>query len=275
MASRMLCRAFFYFSSRNRGIATATWPRCQQSIPADDEALPEIDEAELIERKRNKSRLNPRHYKKLNKIPSQLTEDEEQVFSLSYQRKLYGHYGASSGINPAKAWPSKEELELAKEWESLAYPHSVQEMISEAKRLKKAEEDKIKKRQADIMQKVTKLEDWKREVREGYKKREREAREAKEKKERLMEEVRQIFGFRIDPKDERFKEALLQKEREEKRAAKEAKKIERQQKMMENLRKAAQQSSSGSKETSNSSDGLLGTSVVENSISPPQVESKE
>lgn len=68
MASKMLCRAFFYFSSRNRGIATATWPRCQQSIPADDEALPEIDEAELIERKRNKSRLNPRHYKKLNKI---------------------------------------------------------------------------------------------------------------------------------------------------------------------------------------------------------------
>ncbi|XP_047477124.1 growth arrest and DNA damage-inducible proteins-interacting protein 1-like [Penaeus chinensis] len=274
MASRMICRTLVSFSSKNRGLATATWPRCQQSIPA-DEALPEINEAELIERKRNKSRLNPRHYKKLHKMPNQLTEDEEQVFSLSYQRKLYGHYGASSGINPAKAWPSKEELELAKEWESLAYPLSIQEMISEAERLKKAEEDKIKKRQADIMQKVAKLEDWKREVREGLKKREREAREAKEKKERLMEEVRQIFGFRIDPKDERFKEALLQKEREEKRAAKEAKKIERQQRMMENLRKAAQESSSSSKETVNSSDGLHGTSVVENSLVPPQVETKE
>lgn len=90
-----------------------------------------------------------------------------------------------------------------------------------------------------------------------------------------MEEVRQIFGFRIDPKDERFKEALLQKEREEKRAAKEAKKIERQQRMMENLRKAAQESSSGSKETSNSSDRLHGTSVVESSLAPPPVEMKE
>lgn len=165
------------------------------------------------------------------------------------------------------------------------------------------------------MQKVAKLEDWKRDVREGFEKREREAKEAKvrvnlfdglllgfplhsqkheigylsfcylkrqnnslfdvlqEKKERLMEEVRQIFGFRIDPKDERFKEALLQKEREEKRAAKEAKKIERQQKMMENLRKAAQKSSS--QEMPESSDGLKGTPVVENSLPPPPVQSKE
>lgn len=68
------------------------------------------------------------------------------MLPMSYQRKLYGQYGTSSGIDPAKAWPSKEEMELAKEWESLAYPLSVHEMISEAKRLKKAEEDKIKKR---------------------------------------------------------------------------------------------------------------------------------
>lgn len=47
---------------------------------------------------------------------------------------------------------------------------------------------------------------------------------AKERKERLVEEVRQHFGFKISPQDERFKTMLEQKEREEKKKKKEAKK---------------------------------------------------
>lgn len=47
---------------------------------------------------------------------------------------------------------------------------------------------------------------------------------AKERKERLVEEVRQHFGFKISPQDERFKTMLQQKEREEKKKKKEAKK---------------------------------------------------
>lgn len=63
----MMCRNLFSLASKNRGIATARWPQCQQTIAADNE-LPETDEVELIERKRNKSRLSPVHYKKLHKI---------------------------------------------------------------------------------------------------------------------------------------------------------------------------------------------------------------
>lgn len=60
-----------------------------------------------------------------------------------------------------------------------------------------------------------------------------------EKKQRLIEEVRQIIGFQIDPKDERFKEALLKKEQEEKKAKKAAKKLAVQQRLIDRLRKEA------------------------------------
>ena len=48
--------------------------------------------------------------------------------------------------------------------------------------------------------------------------------------------MRSILGFQIDPRDDRFKEALLQKEREEKKAKKAARKLVRQQRMMDRLR---------------------------------------
>lgn len=70
-----------------------------------------------------------------------LTEDEEIVESLKYQRKLYGVYGAASGINVAKLWPSREELELEKEYEKVARPYTVQEMIRMARKTKEEEEE--------------------------------------------------------------------------------------------------------------------------------------
>lgn len=92
-----------------------------------------------------------------------------------------------------------------------------------------------------------------------------------EKKERLIEEVRQIFGFRIDPRDERFKEALLQKEREEKKASKAAKKLAHQQRMIDRLKREAagestaeKSSASGtiSDQTKDPTNMLSGSSIV-------------
>jgi hypothetical protein len=55
------------------------------------------------------------------------------------------------------------------------------------------------------------------------------------KKDRLVEEVRRHFGFKIDPRDDRFKELLEQKEKEERKKAKEAKKKARQELVMARL----------------------------------------
>ncbi|XP_076029008.1 growth arrest and DNA damage-inducible proteins-interacting protein CRIF isoform X2 [Oratosquilla oratoria] len=167
--------------------------------------------------------------------PSTLDEIEEQVIPVRSQRRQFGRHGLSSGINPAILWPSKEELSVMKEWESLAYPDSVQVMINRAKIEIQEEEEQIMRRQETIMAKFAKLDGWKQEVLEKRRKREEEAQKAKEKKQQRIDEVRQIFGFHIDPRDERFKEALEQKEKEERKAAKEAKKLERQKKVLERM----------------------------------------
>lgn len=75
-----------------------------------------------------------------------LTDDEEQVFPLSLQRKIYGKFGAASGISYAKLWPSREEMSLSKEWESVAYPHSVHQMIDLAREKNQEEELRLKER---------------------------------------------------------------------------------------------------------------------------------
>ncbi|KAK4298163.1 hypothetical protein Pmani_029470 [Petrolisthes manimaculis] len=195
-------------------------------------------EEDVIERKRNKSQLTPWHYNKQHyKPPQPLTEDEEAMECLKTQRSLFGHYGSRSGINPSKAWPSKEELALEREWERVAHPHTVQHMIDISRKERQEEQMIIKQRQDDISRKLLSLEKWKNDLNTRVAKQEKLAREAKEKKERLIDEVRDILGFRVDPRDERFKEALELKEKEEKKRSKAAKKLAKEQRMLDQLRK--------------------------------------
>lgn len=78
--------------------------------------------------------------------PLPLTEDEEVVESLRKQRQLFGHHGAASRVNVAKAWPTKEELQLEREWEKVSYPHSIHEMIALARKERQDEEEAIRLR---------------------------------------------------------------------------------------------------------------------------------
>lgn len=75
------------------------------------------------------------------------------------------------------------------------------------------------------------------------------------------------MGFQIDPKDERFKEALLKKEQEEKKAKKAAKKLASQQRMIERLRREADPVPSSSASTQDSVNKPQ-TESEGNSISP-------
>lgn len=204
---------------------------------------PKEEEGDTVDKMRNKSRLGPRAYEKMYKLAPQLTDDEKQVYSLWRLRRLYGDYGSASGVSVGVLWPSKQEMELQKEKERVTYPDDIYRMIEIDKLQRKEEEVKIQKRQQELAQKVTKLEDWKREVRERYQNKLRQAQEAKAKKEKVIEEIRQMFGYRIDPKDDKFKEALEKKEQEEKRAAKAAKKLKKQQKLIAEIHKMAAEGS--------------------------------
>lgn len=87
-------------------------------------------------------------------------------------------------------------------------------------------------RETEIMEKLAKMNQWTAELNAKIAKKEAALRTAKLQKERLMEEVRRHFGFKISPNDERFKEMLAQKEKEEKKKKKEAKKQARLEKFL-------------------------------------------
>lgn len=79
-------------------------------------------------------------------------------------------------------------------------------------------------READIAEKLSKVNQWTAELNARVAKKEAELTAARSRKERLVEEIRRHFGFKISPHDERFKTMLAQKEKEEKKKKKEAKK---------------------------------------------------
>lgn len=56
-----------------------------------------------------------------------------------------------------------------------------------------------------------------------------------EKKERLVDEVRRHFGFKLDPRDERFQEMLAKREKEQKKLEKMARKEAREKQMIAKL----------------------------------------
>lgn len=67
----------------------------------DDTDAAQVRKAE-IERKRNISRLTPAHY---NLINGQMPYDEPKCLAhltVKHHRKMYGKYGAQSGVDPSK-----------------------------------------------------------------------------------------------------------------------------------------------------------------------------
>lgn len=94
------------------------------------------------------------------------------------------------------------------------------------------------------------MEKWTAELHERITKKEAALEAAKLRKTRMVEEIRSHFGFKISPHDDRFKEMLVQKEKEEKKKKKEAKKqakMERLQNYVENLKKASEEATESTK----------------------------
>jgi hypothetical protein len=115
------------------------------TTPEEDDEVTARKE-EQIQRKRNKSRLNPQHRNLLHgKVP--YPEPMDWVHeTVKYKRKMYGRYGQSSGVLPGIMWPTREELEEIKEYESVAYPYTIQELITRVETKKREEQETLKAR---------------------------------------------------------------------------------------------------------------------------------
>lgn len=183
----------------------------------------------------NKSRLLPQHRRMLMQ---QTPYDEPQSWihlTEKYQRKMYGKYGSQSKVDPKICFPTSQDLADRAEYESVAFPFTLKEMMEKVKLDQQEKKQKILKREEEIGAKMDKLEQWKTDLKNKIAKKEAEGLAAKQKKDRLIEEVRRHFGFNVDPKDERFKELLDLKEKEDKKKQKEAKRKVKEEKMMSKL----------------------------------------
>lgn len=188
-----------------------------------------------IEKKRNISRLSPAHFNVVNdrrpyEVPKSLAH-----LTVKYHRKMYGKYGMESGVNPSLCWPSKKDIEEKLEYEAVAYPFTIKEMMETAAKRRQEEKETILKRDRDIAAKVAKLDQWKKELNDKIAKKAAEVQAAKDRKERIVEEVRRHFGFKLDPRDERFQEMLAKREKELKKQEKQAKKDAKEKLMLAKL----------------------------------------
>jgi len=203
-----------------------------------DAAVETEDSSNVSLFEKNKSRLTEEDYRRYHDLPPPaLTSIELDVTSVRELRSKYGEHGAASGIEERWLWPSKQELQYMREYEQVKYPLSLPEMMAKAKQTRADSIEFTYKRQKEMKANFNKLEGWKQTVRDNLAKKENEAREAREKREKLIEEVRLLFGKRIDPKDDKFQEALAKKELEEKKAEKALRKQQKQQRMLEQLKK--------------------------------------
>ncbi|GBP07550.1 Growth arrest and DNA damage-inducible proteins-interacting protein 1 [Eumeta japonica] len=207
-------------------------------ITQNDQAIVEDDslarEAE-IQQKRNKSGLTKAHFNLVNgrrpyEVPKALAH-----LTVKYSRKMYGQYGSASGINPSLCWPSMSDIQEAKEYETVAFPYTIKEMMEQVAKQREEKKLKILQRDAEVAAKFEKLEQWKKELNDKINKKCEETRAAKEKKERLVEEVRRHFGFKLDPRDERFQEMLAKREKEQKKLEKQARKEAREKQLIAKL----------------------------------------
>ncbi|XP_062562925.1 large ribosomal subunit protein mL64 [Armigeres subalbatus] len=203
----------------------------------EDEDLLAAREAQ-IEQIRNKSRLLPQHRNMLNNL---LPYEESQSWiheTVKYKRMMLGRYGLdASRVDPRICFPTQREAFEKTEYERVAYPKTLKEMMKENKKTKQEKADRIRIREEEVTKKMEKLDQWVADLNKRIATKEAEARAAKERKDRLVEEVRRHFGFRIDPRDERFQEMLAQKEKEDRKKVREAKRKEKEVKMLDKLKK--------------------------------------
>ncbi|XP_068627940.1 large ribosomal subunit protein mL64 [Battus philenor] len=211
---------------------SSTVPEIEQNeqVLIDDTDDVKAREAE-IEKKRNKSGLSAAHFNLVNDRRPYEAPKSLAHLTVKYHSKMYGKYGAASGVNPSLCWPTRKDIQERLEYEAVAFPYTIREMMDAAAVKRKEEQLKIEQREKEVAAKFAKLEQWKNELNAKVAKKAAEIQAAKVKKERLVEEVRRHFGFTLDPRDERFQEMLTKREKEQKKLEKQAR-MEAKEKIM-------------------------------------------
>jgi len=211
-------------------------------------------QAEALEKSRDKSRMEPHIFRRLHQLPTDTSDIERAVAPLKALRKQFGQEGAASNVDLRMLWPSSQEMALMQEYEQVAHPLTVTELMAAARKNKEALVKVNVDEQLKIRKDMQSLDKWKKDLRNRVAAQQAKAHEAWAKRERLIEEVRQVLGVRVDPDDPQFKEALEKREADDRKAQRKLKKQEKQQKMLDAIQARADQAKPKASEPSPGSD---------------------
>lgn len=222
--------------------------------------LVDVEERERkIERMRNKSRLSRAHRNFLFNKP---TTNQEAPFlrSLAASRGQYGKYGAASGVDPRLCFETPEEKADREEYERVAYPFTVQELMERNQEEKNRRKRINDERQNEIAKNLTKVDKWMADMAGRAAKKEELARLAKERRDQIMEDIRLELGYTISRRDPRYQEILERKEEEQKKEKKKLKKLAEAEKKEKSLQRQYEK---------------LQQATVEKDDEPEEMENKE
>lgn len=140
-------------------------------------------------------------------------------YKKEYVRAFYGRHGRSSGLNPGVMWPRKEEIKYLKQYEEAFCP-KLEDLVAENETRKEAARQARIEREKEILANLERLPGEFKRFFEKLDAKKKEKEDWLREREAMIEEVREILGFRAKPTDERFQQALAQKEAEEIKAQK-------------------------------------------------------
>lgn len=80
---------------------------------------------------------------------------------------------------PGLCWPTKQDIEDSKEYESVAFPFTIQQMMETAAQKRKEEQHKIEQREKEVEAKFLKLDQWKKELNDKIQKKAKDTQAAK------------------------------------------------------------------------------------------------
>lgn len=195
-------------------------------------AMEEEEAQARLTRKRNKSRLHHSDRQMLRGQPPEIGLSMqwcERHTGREFKARMMGQFGRqATGVNPALAWPTKAEMERQADYERVVYEgKSLVERIATHQAQAKEYREEMLAKERDIDEKLAtmdkELEVW----REKLEKKEREAAKEKAAKDQIFAELRQEFGYNVDPNDPQFADKIAEKEKALAKRQKEEKRKEK------------------------------------------------
>lgn len=193
---------------------TPTTDQLPDSVPTNIDDLSDED-AEWI--KRDCSRMYRADRFKMRHVDRMPDMHFDYQTKRKYQRSLYAKYGRASGVDPGIQWPTVEEMrrQIADE-ELLQFP-TLQESWQTLREKRAAEADVKRRREAVVTANMKEMQREIAQYRERLAATEHAAQSSHRERQALLDEAREILGYDVDPRDERFQQLIEEKQAAEKK----------------------------------------------------------